>query len=260
MILTAESYYSPAANQEFFSVSQFKSFEKCETAAMAELRGEYVRPKTTALLVGSYVDAYFEGTLPVFKAQNPEIFSKRTGELLASYKQAEQIIQRCESDPLFMEYMSGQKQVIKTAELFGSPWKIKIDSYLPGDKIVDLKCMRSIEPVMGVSFVEHWEYDLQMAIYSAIEGSGLETYLAVATKEDVPNLELIHIPKWRRDECLENVKKLLPHFLDVKASRVEPERCGICDYCKATKKLTGPIDFQEAGFSTKELNAMKGVY
>ncbi|HCW81009.1 MAG TPA: hypothetical protein DG942_07925 [Ruminococcaceae bacterium] len=259
MILAAENYYSREANEAYMSVSHFKSFERCEAAAMAELRGEYVRPKTTALLVGSYVDSYFEGTLPVFKAQNPEIF-KRDGSLKADYIKAETIIQRCESDPLFMEYMSGQKQVIKTAELFGTPWKIKIDSYLPGDKIVDLKCMRSIEPVMGVSFVEHWEYDLQMAVYSAVEGSSLETYLAVATKEDVPNLELIHIPKWRRDECLENVQKLLPHFLDVKAGKAEPERCGVCDYCKATKKLSGPIDYQEAGYSKKELDVMKGVY
>ena len=102
MILAAENYYSREANEAYMSVSQFKSFERCEAAAMAELRGEYVRQKTTALLVGSYVDAYFEGTLPVFKGQHPEIF-KRDGSLKADYIKAEQIIQRCESDPLFME-------------------------------------------------------------------------------------------------------------------------------------------------------------
>ena len=170
------------------------------------------------------------------------------------------MLARMRRDKYFMRTLSGKKQVIMTANLFGCDWKIKMDSYLPGDKIVDLECMWSSEPVMVVSYVEHWEYDLQMAVYSAVEGNGLETYLAVATKEDVPNLELIHIPKWRRDECLENVQKLLPHFLDVKAGKAEPERCGICDYCKATKKLTGPIDYQEAGYSKKELDAMKGVY
>lgn len=69
MELTAENYYSPEANAEYMSVSQFKSFAgtdgklACEAEAMAELRGEWEMKKTTALMVGSYVDSYFEGTL-----------------------------------------------------------------------------------------------------------------------------------------------------------------------------------------------------
>ena len=59
--LTEGSYYSKTANEIFMSASQFKSFRKCQACALAELRGEYVQPKTTALLVGSYVDAAFEG-------------------------------------------------------------------------------------------------------------------------------------------------------------------------------------------------------
>lgn len=35
--LTAENYYSPEANQAYMSVSQFRSFEVCEAAAIAEL-------------------------------------------------------------------------------------------------------------------------------------------------------------------------------------------------------------------------------
>lgn len=67
MILTPENYYSPEANFEYMSVSQFKDFSGtygqvgCEARAMAKLRGEYQEEKTTALLVGSYVDSYFEG-------------------------------------------------------------------------------------------------------------------------------------------------------------------------------------------------------
>jgi hypothetical protein len=93
--------------------------------------------------------------------------------------------------------MGGKKQIILTAELFGTQWKIKIDSYHP-DKIVDLKVMRSMERVMGQSFVEHWGYDLQMAIYSAVEGRELATYLAVVTKQDPPDKEIISVPRWRR--------------------------------------------------------------
>ena len=40
MKLTHENYYSPEANQAYMSVSQFKAFDRCEAAALAELRGE----------------------------------------------------------------------------------------------------------------------------------------------------------------------------------------------------------------------------
>ena len=66
MELNQENYYSDDANREFFSVSQYKSFMSCEARAMAEISGEYVRPVTRALLVGSFVDRYFEGTLEDF--------------------------------------------------------------------------------------------------------------------------------------------------------------------------------------------------
>jgi hypothetical protein len=256
MILTNENYYSNESNSEYMSVSQYKSFRKCEAATMAELRGEWTRPKTTALLVGSYVDAWFEGTLSEFTENNPEIF-KKDGTLKADYVQATAIIERVKQDKLFMEYMAGEKQTIFTGELFGAKWKIKIDSLLP-DKIVDLKVMRSMERIMGKSFVEHWGYDLQMAIYSAVHGGDLDTYLAVVTKQTPSDLEIIEIPKWRREELLEETKKFLPHIIDVKTGKVEPERCGVCEYCRATKKITEPIDFELVGLSTTEKKALFG--
>lgn len=260
MTLTNENYFSGESNLQYMSVSQYKSFRKCEAATMAELRGEWKRPKTTALLVGSYVDAWFEGTLDEFKSENPEIF-KRDGTLKADYVQAEEIITRVQQDEQFMYYMSGEKQRIFTTTLFGVPWKIKVDSLLP-DKIVDLKVMRSIERIMGKSFVEHWEYDLQMAVYAAVvkavTGLDLETFLAVVTKQNPADLELIHIPEWRREELLEDVKKHIPHIIKVKTGQVEPERCGVCEYCRATKKITEPIDFELVGLSTIERKALFG--
>lgn len=256
MILTSENYYSKKANQRYMSVSQYKSFRKCEAATLAELKGEWVQPKTTALMVGSYVDSWFEGTLDDFKSENPEIF-KRDGTLKSDYIQAEEIIKRVNSDEKFMEYMSGKKQQIFTTELFGVPWKIKIDSLLP-DKIVDLKVMRSMERIMGKSFVEHWGYDLQMAVYAAVHGGGLETYLAVVTKQTPSDLEIIEIPKWRREELLEEIARFLPHIIEVKKGIVAPERCGVCEYCRATKKIEGPIDFELVGLSTAERKAFLG--
>jgi hypothetical protein len=256
MILTNENYYSPAANQVYMSVSQYKDFQKCEAMALASLRGEWVRPQTTALLVGSYIDSWFEGTLEEFCEAHPEIYTK-SGKLKADFIQAEEIIAFLQKDSMFMRYMSGKKQVIKTAELFGTLWKIKMDSY-HNDKIVDLKVMRSMERIMGKSFVEHWGYDLQMAIYSAVEGRELATYLAVATKQDPPDKEIISVPRWRRVELLEDVKRNMPRILAVKSGEIPPKRCGVCEYCRATKMLTEPIDFEMVGLSEAERYAVLG--
>ena len=59
-----------------------------------------------------------------------------------------------------------------TGDIFGVPFKIKIDSYLP-DKIVDLKIMRDFEPIYvegkgRVSFIEAWGYDIQAGVYQEI--------------------------------------------------------------------------------------------
>ena len=257
MILTNENYYSVEANRHYMSVSQYKEFKKCEASAMAQISGEWVQPTTTALLVGSYIDAWFEGTLDEFCQNHPEIF-KKDGSLKADYVQAEELIEFVQRDPVFMEYMAGEKQVIRTRELFGVPWKIKIDSYHPNRMIVDGKVMRSMERIMGKSFVEHWGYDLQMAVYSAVEGSDLDTYLAVVTKEDPPDKDVIHIPKWRRDELLAEIERDIPHIVEVKSGKIPPQRCGVCKYCRATKMITEPIDFELVGLSTAERRAILG--
>jgi len=58
MKLTAENYFSKEAEQFYMGSTQFKRFMQCEACAMAYIRGEYEQPKSTALLVGSYVEAH----------------------------------------------------------------------------------------------------------------------------------------------------------------------------------------------------------
>lgn len=268
--LTNENYFSVENNMKYMGTSQFKSFCKCEAAALAEAKGEFVRPKTAALLVGSYVDAHFEGTLDLFKAQNPEIF-KRDGSLKSEYIQAEQIINRIEQDELFMLLMSGKKQVIRTGEIAGIPFKIKIDSYIDAatcktiadrfpdaaealgfldGAIVDLKCMRDTAPmwVDGIGkapFVEAWGYDIQGAIYQAVEGNMLPFILAVSTKEDEAGLNAFSISQNDLDAKLMEVDELAPRFQAIKQGLIEPERCEDCAYCRKTRKLTRIIDYKE---------------
>ena len=231
---------------KYMGASQFKAFMACEAAGLAEARGEYKESKTTALLMGSYVDSYFEGSLDQFKADNPELFTK-SQELKADYKHAERIIERIERDPMFMRYMSGDKQVIRTGEIEGVPVKIKIDSFHPGKALVDLKIMKDFEDIwmdgLKVSFIEAWGYDIQGAIYQTVEGSRLPFFIAGATKEKEPDIELFNIPQPRIDYCLNIVRANIQRFDAIKRGIVEPNRCGSCNYCRSTKVLTGPVDY-----------------
>lgn len=260
MILTSENYFSPEADREYLSVSQYKNFvgtlgrPACEAEAMAKLNGEWEMKRTTALIVGSYVDAHFEGTLDLFKAQNPEVFTK-SGTLKAEYRRAEEIINRIERDEKFMQYMGGEKQVIMTAELFGTPWKIKIDSYHEEVCIVDLKVMRSLHDAHYVKdygymdFVQYWGYDIQGAVYQEVvyqnTGKRLPFYIAAATKEEETDIELIQIDNQHLKEKLYEVQQNTPKIVALKNGEYEPIRCGLCDYCKHTKVLTAPIHFSE---------------
>ena len=189
--LNDENYYTRQSDIDYMSYSQFKQFETCEAAALAVLNGETKQqPPTTAQLVGSYVDAFFDGTLDEFKTKNPQIF-KKDGSLKADFTLAEKIIERVQRDEMFMKYMNGEKQVIQTGEIAGVPFKIKMDSYHPGRAIVDLKCMRDISPIWDdqqharVPFVDAYGYTIQAAIYREIvrqnTGDTLPYFLAVAT-------------------------------------------------------------------------------
>lgn len=248
-MITNDTYFSPENNMKYMSASQFKSFMNCEAAALAELKGEYTREKTVALLVGSYVDSYFEGSLGRFLEQNPELFT-RQGTLKAEYRQAEYIIQRVSSDPLFMKYMSGQKQIIKTGEIEGVLFKTKIDSYHPGKALVDLKIMKDFAPVYKegegrLNFIEAWGYDIQGAVYQAVEGNRLPFFIAAATKEKEPDLAIISIPQPYLDTAMEIIKANVQRFADLKKGIGEPIRCEKCDYCKRTKILDRVITMEE---------------
>lgn len=252
MELNNKNYFSPDAAREFFSVSQFKSFRECEERALVESFGSYIRPETKDLLMGSYVDAYFTGDLNEFEFEHPEIFNKRTGELKADFARCEELVARAERDNFFMSYIRGQHQVIMTGELFGVKWKIKVDS-LHEDKIVDLKLMKDIEPIFKdgerKTFIDAWGYDIQGFVYQQIvkqnTGKELPFYLAVITKEKASNIEVIHIPDYRLKSAGELVKYYTPRFAKVKNQEVAPTRCETCEWCRSSKVLTKPMEYEE---------------
>lgn len=233
MQLNQSNYYSKEANEQFFSVSQYKDFVKCEAMAMAKITGAYKPPMTKAMLIGSFVDSYFEGTLEVFMKENPAVFTRKD-ELRSEFRKANEIISRIKNDELFMRFMSGEKQKIMTFELFGVPWKMKMDSYLQSRCITDLKIVANFRTL------PIWRYDLQGAVYQKgvyiVTGEQLPFYLAVGTKERIIDLDIFQIPQSTLDYALNEISVNIGHFAEVKAGFVEPIYCGHCDYCKSIKE------------------------
>lgn len=254
MILNERNYHSLEANREYWSVSQFKAFQKCQDAAMNELTGEFIRPTTDALLMGSYVDAYFSGSGEEFQMNHPEIFNSRTGKLKAQYQKADRAIERVERDKLFMKFLSGRKQVILTGHLFDERWKAKID-FLHTDMIVDLKFMKDMKAVYDENdgtrkpFIDYYGYDIQGFVYQQLvkkaAGEEIPFYLAVITKEEIPDYDIIQIPQWKLNSAGEYVKHYLKEYVSVKRGEIHATRCGSCQWCRETKVLQKARSYED---------------
>lgn len=256
MKLTSRNYYSRKANKLYLSVSQYKDFcgtmgkPGCEYTALAKLKGYYKPEPTKAMLMGSYVDSAYEGTLKRFIKNTPQMFNKN-GTLKADFVQAQEAYERTQKDELFKLYMSGLKQVIMTANIFGVDWKIKMDSYFPDKCIVDLKYIKDIhercyvKDLGHVNFIEYWGYDLQLAIYQLVveanTGKKLPCYIAAVDKKKTPEIEIIKIEQEQLDRALLGIESNIKRIVELKNGEAEPDKCCTCEYCIETKVLTSPI-------------------
>lgn len=269
MKLTEDNYYSLEANKAFCSVSQFKTFyglNGCEARAMAEINGEYVRPQTDALLLGSYVDCLLTEPQNVekFKVEHPEMISSRgatKGMPKAEFIKADMMAERVKRDSLMMKYLAGDHQTIMTGTIFGLDFKIKMDSYLPNKAIVDLKTVESLSktyyhPDKGrCTFVDYFDYVLQGAIYQEIvfqnTGKRLPFLLACVSKEPIPDIDLLWIDNETLHERLYGnelgggIADQVNQIRLLKNGEVEPIECGKCDYCIPRKVIKKPIHYLE---------------
>jgi hypothetical protein len=184
-----------------------------------------------------------------FQTEHPEIFLK-SGELKTDFRHAQYIIQRIERDDMFMKFISGESQVVAEGKIDGVLFHGRLDSLHRGRAIVDLKVMRDFDPIYvegegRVHFIEAYGYDIQGAIYQALVGGNLPFYIAAATKEREPDLEIFSIPQHRLDYALDLVRHFARRYSDIKLGLITPERCGKCNYCKKTKNLTSVTDYLE---------------
>ena len=296
MKLTNGNYYGAKANNEFMSVSQFKDFQRCEAMAMAKLKGEYEQPKSSALLLGSFVDEMLTGTkksqikfvienrLDIFQKSSKihKIGDDELAELFKGYwwnifnddykpyseiVQALDTIEKIKKQPLMMQHFNSKHQVIMTGEIAGVPFKIKMDNYKPGEFISDGKYMARLRsPNLFEPMVKYWGYDKQGAVYQEIvyqnTGKRLPFYLDIATKEKPAHLVPAEINQYDLDEALEIVKALAPRYQAIKNGEIKPERCDEydCNYCTETKIFTEPIDSNYLGMSPKQIKAANGDF
>jgi hypothetical protein len=276
MIITEENYFSPEVQRKYMDVPMFKEMfgtparEGCEARAMAKLNGEFAEEKGEALLFGSLVDVMLTGTkeeLLKFMSDNPNMYASRgptKGQLKVAYQKAHQMVDRVRQDEKFMKYLDGEHQKIMTGNIFGLDWRIKIDCYIPGKAIVDLKTCESITKAYWSSktrsrcnFVEYFDYILQGAIYQEIvyqnTGQRLPFYLACISKEEIPDIEIIYIDdktlheRIYGNEFLEGIADQVEIARMLLNKEVTPTECGRCKYCLPKKVIKRPIHYLEIG-------------
>lgn len=271
--ITEDNYYDNEINKVYMSFHTWLDFHGslgvagCEARAVAKLYDDWrEKQDNKAFLIGSYVDAALvgeEGELEKFKEENPDIFTKK-GELKADFKMAESMIARCKEDELFMKYLSGEKQAIFVFYLEGVPCKCKLDSYIPGKAIVDLKTTREMHKAFRVAdfsdkvdFITYYNYVGQLAFYQEgvriVTGEKLNTFIAAVSKSaDYPEIKIIYVDDFSLFDELTTIKESLERttLVDVWRKKARPIRCERpdCHYCIETEKLTDTINYRDLVF------------
>ena len=278
-VLNEQTYFTPEANLKWLDCSTYKNVvgtagrKGCECRALAIAKGEYKQPKTEALLVGSYCDAYFDNSLSQFCLDNmDDVFSKasikkfeKSGkaedlERLAAFNQADIMIKRAIKEPLFMKYVEGETQKILTAEIEGVPIRVKLDSF-DGNRITDVKTAASITETyyakdlgQRLTFIEYFGYVEQAYFYqTAVEqnfGKRLPFYLAVVTKEKHnnvphPRVAVIQIPDKVIEDKGKEIKEKIPGVWRLLQGEYEPIPCGTCEWCADFLPLEKVISMDE---------------
>lgn len=268
--LTRDNYYTPEADWAYMSCSQYDSFMECEAKAMAKLEGRWEDGEKEAFLVGNYFHTFFEGPeaheqfckenfgkifkTKVIKGKKGEPDQEVITGKYAAFDQADKMIEAAMKDPFIRSLveLEGENEKIFTGELFGVPWRIRVDKYVPvGRLVIDYKTVANINELKWsevyhekVSFIDAYGYMRRAAVYSEIEkqnaGSDKDPmFIIIAiSKQDPPDKEALSLnSRQRYDYELETVAKNLQRIQEAKERRRRPKRCGCCDYCRATKKL-----------------------
>lgn len=252
MILTPETYFSVEADQEYMSVSQFKAFRACQSKALYNIEQPDATSKE-AFLQGKLFEELVAGDPKLFMAQHPEMISSRgstAGQLKAEFQKVVKAAEKFNSQEFFKNIINKcEKQVILTGEICGVPVKCCLDLFdRETNSIYDIKCMKdfneqwSKEEKKYIPWYYAWGYVLQLAVYREIVKQNFNTEpkeiaLIAATKEDIPDIQAIKFSTDLLDLELEEFKKNIRYYNDIKTGIAPAIGCGICSYCKTIKQI-----------------------
>lgn len=263
MELTVDNYYSREADMAYMSCSQYQGFLECEAKQMAKLQGRFVEEPSEALIVGNYFHTYMESEeahAEFLREHFDDIFKtkvdRKTGEIqvtgkYAPYSTADAMIECVLKDSTLKKFreMPGHVEEIMVGELFGVPWRIRMDKRLEAPRIIlDWKTCANIRELKydpetreRVTFIEAYGYMMRAAVYSEIEkqNTGNQTdpmfLIAAISKQDPPDKGLFMLNhRDRYDYELQKIKEHLPRIMRVKEGAELPRRCGHCEYCRST--------------------------
>lgn len=269
--LTQENYYK---DTDFLSFSRYKRYLECEAKAYASDFWNYdSNTDNTALLVGNYVHSYFESeeAHKKFTEDNKDELLAKTGKnkggLKSNFLIAENMIDTLKDDDNFKRLYHGysedkiEKEMIVTGEIEGVPFKGKLDSVnLSRGYFVDLKTMKSIYseeynrelrqrvPAV-VNNILNYKYHGQLAVYRELlkqtTGTTFRPIIVAVSKESIPDKEIVRVDEEWLSEAFSEVTNNIKHVWDVINGVKKPKRCGRCDYCRSTKRLTGIVSMND---------------
>lgn len=286
-MVNAENYYEL---DKYMSVSAFKKFDKCEVLGLQPFVGTKSDAFLIGGYVDAYVEGTLEqykkdnsqvfkttistneSTVECLRQYDPKYITRNntlvskysseakskhsdcfttTVELKANFKHADTICKYIDNDHKIGKYLNGEKQGILTGKIKNIPFKIKMDSYIPGVLIADLKVMRSITNRNGdyFDFISQYGYDIQLACYQEIvrqnSGNQLPCYIVAVTKENPINSAIIYMPQEVLDKALYHVEERIEQLYKVKMGKVAPVGCGKCKACIANRQDTKLISFND---------------
>jgi len=109
---------------------------------------------------------------------------------------------------------------------------------------------------MGIyeNFIDHYGYNLQMAVYAEIERivnkreQWLLPHMVAVTKQKPPDHDIIYFDYDAIEQGLHIVGKHIERVKAVKSGAAGPVRCEKCEYCRSTKKIQRIKHFSELKF------------
>ncbi|HFQ6537284.1 TPA: PD-(D/E)XK nuclease-like domain-containing protein, partial [Listeria monocytogenes] len=100
-----------------------------------------------------------------------------------------------------------------------------------------------------VSFIQAYDYVLQMAVYKAMVECQFEgdykPYIVAVTKQNPPDKAVIQFHQNWLDSEYSFLEEKMPRVIAVKNKELDAIRCEECEYCRATKQLKDAINLED---------------